>query len=73
MSKDSPDLTCYIGTLELDVRDAGLRLRGITGNLVLFAIPQLGIQFRCRATGTRLDLEFAAFFAALRYITKSLA
>ncbi|RME27025.1 MAG: hypothetical protein D6800_05580 [Candidatus Zixiibacteriota bacterium] len=73
MSAEKAKLVCFIGALKREARDSGLKAQDITADLVLFAIPQLGIQFRCRATGEPLDLEFAAFFAALRYITKSLA
>jgi hypothetical protein len=40
---------------------------------MLFSIPELGIVFRCRVDGRLIDLEFAAFFALLKFIQTKLA
>jgi hypothetical protein len=41
--------------------------------MILFAIPNYGVLFKCRAGGDLLDLEFGAFFALLRFVKTSLA
>ena len=35
--------------------------------VVSFAVPELGLLFRCSATGSRTDLEFIAFLSFLRF------
>ncbi|PWB71828.1 hypothetical protein C3F09_07420 [candidate division GN15 bacterium] len=34
----------------------------------MFAAPELGLMFRCRAEGTPIDLEFGAFFSLLKFL-----
>ncbi|RKX23594.1 MAG: hypothetical protein DRP45_10155, partial [Candidatus Zixiibacteriota bacterium] len=46
---------------------------GFAQGMILFAIPEHGLLFKCCAEGDSLDLEFGAFFAALRFINESLA
>ena len=41
--------------------------------MILFSIPELGIVFRCRAEGKLIDLEFAAFFALLKFVETKLS
>ena len=41
--------------------------------MVIFAIPEFGILFRCRAGGDPIDLEFGAFFALLKFVKDKLA
>jgi hypothetical protein len=40
--------------------------------MVIFALPDYGVQFKCQAEGKPIDLEFGAFFALLRFIEASL-
>ncbi len=40
--------------------------------MVAFAIPSLGILFKCRANGDPLELEFGSFFSLLKFIRTSL-
>jgi hypothetical protein len=35
--------------------------------VVSFAVPEMGILFRCSASGSRADLEFIAFLSFLRF------
>lgn len=43
----------------------------------MFAAPEIGLMFRCRAAGELIDLEFGAFFSLLKflktYLTKDAA
>ncbi|MFQ5499081.1 MAG: hypothetical protein ACE5FH_05375 [Candidatus Zixiibacteriota bacterium] len=66
-------LKCYIAGYQRPLVDQRLRRLGISDGMVVFAIPSLGIQMRCRAKGTRLDLEYAAFFSALKFIRDELS
>ena len=65
-------IDCYIAGLTRRPIDPALRDAGFTGHLVIFAIPEYGILFRCRVDADPLSLERAAFFTALRYITTQL-
>lgn len=38
----------------------------------MYGIPDYGVQFKCRADGSLIDLEFAAFLTLLKYISTSL-
>ncbi|MFH1686587.1 MAG: hypothetical protein ABIE70_03590 [bacterium] len=40
---------------------------------MVFAIPELGVLFRCCAEGEPIALEFGALFALLRFIKQKLA
>jgi hypothetical protein len=65
-------LRCFIGMKYNSTIDQYLDGMGFTHSLVLFSIPDLGIIFRCRASGKPLDLEFAAFFSLLKFINMNL-
>jgi hypothetical protein len=73
MSDKSRILDCYIGALSRPFQEVYLEINGFTRGMVLFAIPSYGVLFKCRAGGDLLDLEFAAFFALLRFVKTSLA
>jgi hypothetical protein len=65
-------LECYIGSFHNSRLDPVLENEGLTHGMVAFAIPSLGILFKCRADGDSLDLEFGAFFSLLKFIKTSL-
>ncbi len=70
---NGPNLTrCYIAAFENQAIDARLEELGFTRGVLLFAIPDLGILFRCRASGKMIDLEFGAMFALLKFIQDKL-
>jgi hypothetical protein len=46
-----------------------LQKMGLCRGVVLFAVPEFGIHFKCRARGRALDLELAAFLAMLKTIS----
>ncbi|MFH1373940.1 MAG: hypothetical protein ABII79_09110 [bacterium] len=48
--------------------DLALEHRGFTKGMIVFAVPDFGVLFRCRAQGSVIDLEFGAFFALLRFV-----
>ncbi len=52
--------------------EAYLEKNGFARGLIIFAIPSYGVLFKCRANGSRIDMEFASFFALLRFIKNSL-
>lgn len=65
-------VACFIGARILQPSDPYLRRLEVYSGLVIFGIPHYGVQFKCRADGELVDLEFAAFFALLRTITTKL-
>lgn len=64
---------CFIVGLKPKSIDPALEAHGVVGGLVVFAIPELGILFRCRAEGEPIDLEFGALFALLKFVKTKLA
>lgn len=52
--------------------EAYLEENGFARGLIIFAIPAYGVLFKCRADGSTIDMEFASFFALLRFIKNSL-
>lgn len=66
-------LKCYIAIVTNSQIDKSLEKNGFSRQLLIFAIPDYGILFRCRAEGTILDLEFMAFFSLLEFIQSSMA
>jgi hypothetical protein len=41
--------------------------------MVIFAIPDYGVLFRCRAEGELVDLEFGALLSLLKFVETSMA
>jgi hypothetical protein len=66
-------VACYIASCIQPPGDAYLRSRGLCQGMIMFGIPGLGVQFKCRVEGTPIDLEFAAFLSLLRTIETRLA
>jgi hypothetical protein len=63
----------YIASIIRPHSDRYLAANGFCGGMVIFALPDYGIQFKCQAEGQQIDLEFGAFFALLRFVESSLA
>ena len=63
---------CYISSAFSPVVDPILAERGLTDGMIFFGIPDYGVQFKCRADGDPIALEFGAFFALLKTVTNSL-
>lgn len=72
MTSELKPLRCYIGVSDKRSNDLFLIKNGFSTSLVLFAVPTLGILFRCRVAGRSLDLEFGAFFALLKYVQSTI-
>jgi hypothetical protein len=68
MSQKSMALNCYIGSSAREHFDPYLEEQGISHGLVMFAAPEIGLMFRCRAEGESIDLEFGAFFSLLKFL-----
>ncbi len=71
--KAADGVKCFIVGIKPDNADPVLRAYGVGSGLIVFAIPELGILFRCRAEGEPVDLEFGAMFALLKFIKSKLA
>jgi hypothetical protein len=65
-------LDCFVGAFQNSAIDPVLETRGLTHGMVAFAIPSLGILFKCRVDGDPIDLEFGAFFSLIKFIKTSL-
>lgn len=68
----SAPIDCYIGASYIPVSDPFLAGKGLTDGMIFFGIPSFGVQFKCRAEGDPIALEFGAFFSLLKTITDSL-
>jgi len=68
MHKQASSLRCYIASTLLTNLDPFLEREGFCHGLVMFAVPEIGLMFRCRAEGERIDLEFGAFFSLLKFL-----
>ncbi|MBN1212449.1 MAG: hypothetical protein JXA92_07710 [candidate division Zixibacteria bacterium] len=73
MTTEDKNLDCYIGAVQNRSLDPYLEKNGFSRGLTTFAIPALGILFKCRVEGDPVELEFAAFFSLLKFISTSLA
>jgi hypothetical protein len=65
-------LRCYIASVINRQIDPFLEKHGFCHSLIIFAVPELGLLFRCRADGDGIDLEFGAFFSLLRFLKQYL-
>ena len=72
MTQTTKAVNCYIHTFANPHMDSYLERNGFSNGLLIFAIPEFGVLFKCRAEGDPLDLEFGAFFSLLKFIKKSL-
>jgi len=71
MGKKALPVDCYIFSLSRR-QESYLESEGFAAGLILFAIPSMGLLFKCRAEGDPLDLELAALASAVRFMKKSL-
>jgi len=71
MNKEIP-IKCYIAAFQNPKIDNFLENNGFSKGVLSFAIPDYGIQFRCRADGELIELEFAAFFTLLKFLVGKL-
>jgi len=65
-------LTVFISSYQIPKLDPFLEKNDFCDGMILFSVPEFGILFRCRAEGELIDMEFAAFFALLKFITTDL-
>ncbi len=63
---------CYLAAFHCPELDSALARRGLCQGIICFAIPELGILFRCRAGGELVNLEFGAMFALLKFVKTKL-
>ncbi|MBU0984294.1 MAG: hypothetical protein KKA42_10525 [candidate division Zixibacteria bacterium] len=72
MEKKDRPLNCFVASRSEGPLEPALADEGLCRGMVLFAIPDYGVLFKCRAEGEGIDLEFAAFFALLKFVKTSL-
>ena len=68
--KSSP---AYIASVIREHSDRYLHEHSFCRGMVIFAVPDYGVLFKCQAEGRKIDLEFGAFFSLLRFVEKSMA
>ncbi|RKX28203.1 MAG: hypothetical protein DRP47_04965 [Candidatus Zixiibacteriota bacterium] len=73
MGKKTSFLKCYTATFNGNLVDPYLANMGFASGMISFAIPDFGVLFRCRAHGSKIDLEFGAFFALLGFLKTRLS
>jgi len=73
MKKSSPQVACYVAGVVNRRIDPILEGYGVCRGMIVFAIPELGLLFRCRASGEPVDLEFGAMFALVKFVEEKLA
>ncbi len=73
MGKKIQPVTCYVASVINTNIDLVLEQNGFSHGLIIFALPDFGILFRCRAEGNQIALEFGAFFSLLRFLKTYLA
>ncbi len=71
-NKYKKPLTVFISSYQIPRLDPFLEKNEFCNGMILFSVPEFGILFRCRAEGELIDMEFAAFFALLKFITTDL-
>lgn len=64
---------CYIGAVLKRSLDPFLAENGFARGLISFALPEFGILFKCCIEGEPVELEFAAFFSLLKFLTTTLS
>jgi hypothetical protein len=72
MKTSGSPLNVYVLSFRNKRIDPFLESKGFSRGMVAFAIPSLGIVFKCRAEGELLDLEFGALFSLLEFVRTSL-
>lgn len=73
MSTPGKSITAYVASVVGSHVDPYLTLHQFSHGMVIFAIPDYGVLFKCRAEGKLIDLEFGAFFSLLKFVETSLA
>lgn len=68
MKENQEPLACYIAAFENGQIDSALAERGFSKGMLAFAIPSVGVAFRCRAEGDLLNLEFGALISLLEFL-----
>ena len=63
---------CFVAAISDSLADPALRRFGFASGIIMFSIPDLGLLFRCRAEGSGLALEHAAFFTLLEFVDREL-
>lgn len=73
MTKSTKNAPAFVASVIRPHSDPYLSTHGFCQGMVIFALPDYGVQFKCQAEGRRIDLEFGAFFSLLRFVEASLA
>lgn len=66
-------LKCFIAAFNNPRIDPVLERQGFAKGMVCFSIPDYGVLFRCRTSGSILDLEFGAMLSLLEFVKTKLS
>ncbi len=72
MNKNNQVTKCFIASYIYPNQDAVLQDEGISNGLITFAVPNLGVMFRCVGEGSALNMEFSTFFSLLEFLQTKL-
>lgn len=73
MSIPGKSSVAYVASVVGSHVDPYLTLHQFSHGMVIFAVPDYGVLFKCRAEGRLIDLEFGAFLSLLKFVETSLA
>ncbi len=72
MTKQNKITKCFIASFTYPKQDLVLQKHGVANGLISFAIPNLGVIFRCIGEGNALTMEFSTFFSLLEFLQTKL-
>ncbi|MEW6049940.1 MAG: hypothetical protein AB1644_02615 [Candidatus Zixiibacteriota bacterium] len=73
MNNSAQPVVAYIASAYRALSDSKLESEEFAHGLIMFAVPDYGIQFRCRVEADPMRLELGALFALLRFLKTKLA
>ncbi len=65
-------IKCYVASYHIPELEPFLKKNEFCTGMILFAIPDFGIMFRCRVDGDQIGMDFGALFSLLKFITSDL-
>lgn len=72
MSQEEKITKCFIASFIYPSQDTVLLSHGVSNGLISFAIPNLGVIFRCLGEGDAFNMEFSTFFSLLEFLQTKL-
>ncbi len=73
MNTPAKSVVAYVASVIGPHVDPYMTSHCFSNGMVIFAVPDYGVLFKCRAEGEMIDLEFGAFLSLLKFVESSLA